>query len=107
MNFQNSILILAIVLLLIGTFVLSYSIKSSIKSKQWPPYIANCPDYWRENANQSCTSLGSNISSGTGCSGTVDFSKMPLCDKYKAANACGIYWDGITYGSNPLVSKCP
>jgi hypothetical protein len=109
MNFQNSILILSIVLLIVGTIVLSYSIKSSIKSQQWPPYIANCPDYWVDTTGDgtSCSGGTANVNLGlTGCHGVVNFDRMNVCDKMKVSNKCGIYWDGITYGNNQVVSKC-
>lgn len=109
MNFQTSILILAIVLLLVGSIVLSYSIRASVKSQKWPPNISNCPDYWVDELGDgtTCTSTGTNVNENlTNCSGTVDFSVLSLCDKKKSANTCGIYWDGITYGHNPLISKC-
>jgi hypothetical protein len=109
MNFQFSILILAIILLIIGTIVLSYSIKSSIKSQKWPPYISNCPDYWLDTTGNgsACKSSNVNISSSGGlCKGIVDFSRFDDCQKYKISNSCGIYWDGINYGNNKLSKIC-
>ena len=108
MNFQNSILILAIILLIIGTIVLSYSIKSSIKLKKWPPYISNCPDYWQDKNGDGSYCIGSDVNTSTGalCNGTVNFSAYNNCQKYNISNACGIYWDGINYGNNSLVKEC-
>lgn len=107
MNFQYSILILAIILVIVGSIILSYSIKSSIKSKKWPSYISNCPDYWLDTTGDgtACKSNLVNVSTGTGCYGDqVNFSGKSLCEKYKISNECGIYWDGINYG-NPKVAK--
>lgn len=108
MNFQNSILILAILLLIVGTITLSYSIKSSIKSQKWPPYVSNCPDYWLDPTGDGtqCTSSTVNISSGALCSGRVNFNQYNSCQKYSISNQCGIYWDGINYGNNALSKQC-
>ena len=108
MNFQYSILILAIVLLILGTIVLSYSIKSSIKSKKWPPNVSNCPDYWLDPSGDgsSCQSTDVNTGSGDLCSGTVNFSTYNECEKYNISNECGIYWDGINYGNETIIKKC-
>lgn len=108
MNFQYSILILAIILLIVGYIILSYSIKASIKAQKWPPYISKCPDYWIDtNGNGSaCKSSNVNSSSGQLCSGIVDFSKYTDCQKYNISNACGIYWDGLNYGNTTLSKQC-
>jgi hypothetical protein len=108
MNFQTSILILSIVLLLVGSIVLSYSIKSSVKSKKWPTNISNCPDYWIDEDGDGikCRSNGVNANSNlVNCNGIVDFSGS-LCDKKNKAIKCKINWDGITYGNNSLNSIC-
>lgn len=110
MNFQFSILIFAIVLVIVGTIVLKYSVKSSVRSQKWPPYVANCPDYWLDTKGDgtACQSDGMNDHPKmTGCTGTVDFTKYKtLCDKYNVSNTCGIYWDGINYGNNSLSKQC-
>jgi len=46
MNFQRIILIVALFFLVILTFFLFYSIRSSLKSKKYFTNISNCPDYW-------------------------------------------------------------
>jgi hypothetical protein len=108
MIFQNSILILAVVLLIIGSIVLAYAIKSSIKSQKWPPYVSNCPDYWLDTTGNgsACKSSGVNMSPGALCSGTVNFSKYDPCQKYNISNTCGIYWDGVNYGNEALSKQC-
>ncbi len=107
MNFQFSILIFAIVLVIVGTLVLRYSVKASIQSQKWPPFVANCPDYWMDTTGDgsACQSSTMNSNSKSGCNGTVNFSKFNTCQKYNIANDCGIYWDGINYGNTSLNSK--
>ena len=107
MNFQFSILIFAIVLVIVGTLVLRYSVKSSIESQKWPPYIANCPDYWIDTTGDgsACKSSTMNVSPAVGCFGIVNFNQFSTCEKYNHSNQCGIYWDGINYGNTSLNSK--
>jgi hypothetical protein len=108
MNFQISILILAIVLLLVGSITLSYAIKSSIKAQKWPPHVSNCPDYWQDVSGDGSACLGTHVNTTPGalCSGTVNFSKYNSCQKYNISNTCGIYWDGINYGNEILSKQC-
>jgi hypothetical protein len=107
MNFQFSILIFAIVLVLVGTLVLRYSVKSSIVSQKWPPYIANCPDYWIDTTGDgsACKSSAMNVSPEVGCFGVVNFNEMNTCQKFKRSNDCKIYWDGINYGNTSNTAK--
>lgn len=108
MNFQYSILILAIILLIVGTIILSYSVKASVKSQKWPPYVSNCPDYWldTDGHGSACKSSIMNQSPGALCSGVVNFSKYNDCQKYNISNQCSIYWDGINYGNNNMSKQC-
>ena len=108
MNFQTSILILAGVLLLVGAIIIGYAIRNTIRSKTWPTYIANCPDYWTDQAGDGsqCVSHDANAGTGALCSGTVNFSQYASCDKYNISNTCGIYWDGINYGNQTLQKQC-
>jgi hypothetical protein len=107
MNFQFSILIFAISLVIVGTLILRYSVKASIQSQKWPPFIANCPDYWIDTTGDgsACTGSNMNVSPAVGCFGTVNFNTMNTCQKYNHSNTCGIYWDGINYGNTSLNSK--
>lgn len=106
MNFQYSLLIFAIVLVILGSLILKYSVSSSVRGEKWPPYVANCPDYWTDTTGdgKACKSSTINIGFGQSCNGIVNFSSMDNCQKYNTSNQCGIYWDGINYG-NPYMAK--
>lgn len=108
MTFQRWILVIFIIGLLISAIIFSYSIRSTIKKKKWPPVIANCPDYWIDQTGDGskCVSVSFNESNGSSCSGTVDFSNMNLCQKYKQMQKCKtIIWEGVTH-SNPDAKQC-
>jgi len=86
------------------------------KDEQWPPVVADCPDYWllrgaTDSESQKCVNvkdLGTCPAASGKKHAEMDFTKYPfnesndLCAKYKWATKCGIPWDGITYGvENP------
>jgi len=113
-NFQGSVIIISVILfilLLVLFAVLLYSMKNS-SSSNWPPVVGDCPDYWVDlSGNGAKCSNALNL--GT-CStqNTMNFSVAPyigsngLCAKYNWATACGLTWDGITYGvANPCVKS--
>jgi hypothetical protein len=107
MNFQQIVLIISFVFLLIFTIVTIYSVAASKKEDNVPAYISNCPDYWSDPTNdgRSCTNTnGYNRSTLSSCSG--DFSGS-VCEKYKKVLQCpGVIWNGITYGNNNNVKNC-
>ena len=124
-----SFTILLIVLLIFMAIVLKYS----DAEKQWPPVVADCPDYWYDSYHDVSTgsdpddpdsddvdpddpaATGVNICYNVKDLGTCDqkmmnFNQAPYigvdgdCNKWKWATACGITWDGITDG-NPCDYK--
>jgi len=106
-NFQRVVIIIAIVLLIV-IFVFTLIILSRSKSSQsWPPVIGDCPDYWIDLSGNGAMCVNPK-KLGTCNNESMNFSVSPwvgsngLCAKYNWANACGLTWDGITYGvSNP------
>jgi hypothetical protein len=83
------------------------TISKSKKNQQWPPLIAECPDYWLMDGsgnNATCINvkhLGNSNAPTTMQFNTPAFTgSNALCSKYTWANANGLTWDGITYGVN-------
>ncbi len=108
MTFQRWVLLFFVLGLIFASIVFTYSIRSTIKKRKWPPKIANCPDYWIDQTGDGskCVSVNFNSSDGSSCSGTVDFSNLNICQKYKKMKKCkSIIWEGITY-SNPTAQQC-
>lgn len=116
-SFQRIVTIIAIINLVICFIVIAVVLLRSKRSEVWPPMVGDCPDYWIDasgNGSQciNVKDLGTcNSNPGPDGHSTMDFSVSPytgssgLCGKYLWANACGVTWDGITYG-NGGTSPC-
>jgi hypothetical protein len=109
MNFQSTVLTVAVVLLLICMILISIALVKSKGAEQWPPIIGDCPDYWIDLSGNGaqCVNmkdLGTCSSGTSGAHQQMNFTVPPytgqngLCAKYKWAKGCGITWDGITSG---------
>ena len=108
-DFKKKVILFFLLLLVIILIIMAYTINSKTNNMKWPPYIANCPDYWLDlSSNGSMCynqhSLGRcGIPSQTN-ENTVDFTldmytnSQGDCNKKKWAENCQVTWDGITYG---------
>jgi len=114
MNFQKKVIIAGFIILLIILLGVGATSKYGT-DEQWPPIVSDCPDYWTLKGTKESPMCINTRNLGT-CSSTegkkhstMDFSKYPFndevtgtCSKYKWATACGVSWDGLTYGvENP------
>ena len=118
LDFKKKLIIFFLILLVIILFIISYTIKNKTNDIKWPPYVANCPDYWLDlSSNGSMCynkhSLGTCGVPVSGNDNTIDFTRSIYtssqgdCNKKKWAERCGVSWDGITYGygnNNPCSS---
>jgi hypothetical protein len=114
MNFQQIVLIIAIVVLIILLTFIGVTLSKSKYSESWPPMVGACPDYWEDltGNGESCF----NVKKIGKCNiptledkNTMNFNVPPFntfdlgnCEKLKWANNCQISWDGITSESNAL-----
>lgn len=108
-NFQKIVLIVFLLILVVALILIGIKMNKKINNN-WPPYVANCPDYWLDlgGDGSQCFNnkeLGScNIPISETDKNTKDFTVSAytgsdgLCKKKKWANACGVAWDGINYG---------
>lgn len=106
MNFQQIVLIVSGIFIIIFTTMSIYSVSRS-KNKNAKTYVANCPDYWEDlkNDGSTCINTGYNNSSNIITCGS-DFSGS-ICEKYNKVLQCpGVAWDGITYGNNQNIANC-
>jgi hypothetical protein len=112
MNFQKIVLIVATMILIVVLVIIGISLSKSMNNN-WPPTVADCPDYWIDLSGngQACFNthgLGKcNIPSESDKL-TMNFNQSPfigsngICAKYKWAKNCQVTWDGITSGvKNP------
>jgi hypothetical protein len=114
-GFQKIVLYSAIIILIIALVVIGVSL-SYAKGETWPPMVPSCPDWWiidgsgnnancidiKDLANEQCRGNNEghlkknfNTAQYTGSNGN--------CAKRTWANACGVSWDGITYG---VINPC-
>ena len=116
--FQKIVLFTAIIILVLSLVIIGVALNSKSSSVLWPPFIADCPDYWLLDGsgnNTTCT----NIKDLGTCPPSTDSQHLVmnfndpiytgtngLCAKYKWATNCNVTWDGITYGvPNPCIKK--
>ena len=97
MNFQKIVLVTAIIILILMLTFIGYALYSHRFNRQFPPIVAECPDFWVSNKKE-CTNpknLGK-------CTGPKNFNSKTYqghdgaCAKSKWANNCGLSWQGIT-----------
>lgn len=100
MSFQQIVLIIAGVLLVVFLIMIAFSI-SGVRSKLvYPPEQAECPDYWKVVGVNKCENV-KGLGNGT-CSNVMDFNGAQyqgasgLKEKQKWAQQCGLVWDGVT-----------
>ena len=112
MSFQKTTVIIAIIMLILCLIFISISLYNDKYNSQYPPVIADCPDYWIDRSSgdgAKCMNV-KNLGK-SGCSEEVDFSKnkwqgdVGLCRKYKWARGCNLSWDGITNASKDPCDK--
>ena len=110
--FKKIVLFTAIIILVLSLVIIGVALNSKSSSVLWPPFIADCPDYWLLDGsgnNTTCT----NIKDLGTCPPSTDSQHLVmnfndpiytgtngLCAKYKWATNCNVTWDGITYGVN-------
>jgi hypothetical protein len=99
MSFQKTIINIAVVTLIIMLGFIGYMMYKSSADTQYPPDVAECPDYWTVVGLERCQNkmgLGS-------CGGGIkDFSGADwqgqggLKKKLEWSKGCGLVWDGVT-----------
>ena len=110
-GFQKIVLYSAIIILIVALVIIGLTLSYSKEKQIWPPIVPDCPDYWTIDGsgnNATCVNmkdLGS-CPKGNNNHQKVNFNQAPYvgstgnCAKFNWAKACGISWDGITYGVN-------
>lgn len=113
LNFQKTILVIAILIFILMLIVVGSVIAKSNKKQAWPPIVGDCPDYWIDLSGNgeaclnvkslgTCNKPGSlfsafpgNDSPGNGLANYSDVS-LDQCKGYCLANDNCF---GLTYGS--------
>lgn len=101
MTFQQTVLVVALILLIISLIIIALLIKSATLSGKFPPETGKCPDYTTANLSEDGT-LNCIIPDGLGsCPGTT-ITPDPgtdvgsITNNCNYAKNCGLVWDGIT-----------
>ena len=104
LNFQKIILIIAITILIVSLVFIGMQIKKSNSKQVWPPFVPQCPDFWKMNAEGSCVPTTAaqnkcNITTGINFTEGVYAGTGGACKKREWATECNAAWEGITYGT--------
>ena len=103
MTFQNVVLSITLVVLVVSLVVMGLLIKRSKSSYSYPPSVLQCPDYFTlvsPNVCKNVHKLGKCKDNGTPRE-LWDFSSSKFLgetgkqNKCKLANFCEISWDGV------------
>jgi hypothetical protein len=85
LSFQQIVIIIAVVLLIVTLTVIGYMMNSIEKLKPWPPSSNQCPDGWTYNiTSKTCGSTGINVGSmitdiSCGLAGSLTMSGSRQC----------------------------
>ena len=110
MSFQQNVLRVAIVLLIITSVIVFIMLYFSKNQYQFPPMVSKCPDYWviksdgGDPPNYTCDDAANTMPDGTNY--TIDakdnillpdsITSNQLCDLKENLNSKNILWTGIS-----------
>jgi hypothetical protein len=102
MNFQRTTIMVALIVFFLVMIIIGFLLYKSKSTLDYPPEIAECPDYWKVIGVQKCENVKG---LGTNCISPMDFSgpewqgENGLKKKETWATNCGVTWDGVTNNS--------
>ena len=111
MNFQRKVLLVASILFVLTALFIIYTLYSGKYSKEFPPVVASCPDYWLDhqvkdalgNTKSNCVNVKNLGTCPDQKSNSFDepqwLGETGECRKSKWAKLCNLTWDGITNNS--------
>lgn len=112
MSFQKTTMIIAIIILIICLIFIGISLYNSKYNTQYPPVVADCPDYWLDLSDGDGANCVNKKNLGkSNCNKSMNFSTSfwtgdeGLCRKYKWARKCNLTWDGVTNGTDACSSS--
>ena len=115
-NFNKMVVTISCVLFIILMVLIYYKLlnfKAKTSAGQWPPVVSNCPDYWQDNGHNgsdcvnvkdlgTCPAAPGKDHLHKNFTDTDYTGSMGACNKYNWANSCGVFWEGVNYGTtNP------
>tara|TARA_Y100001935_G_scaffold173244_1_gene143075 strand:- start:5689 stop:6036 length:348 start_codon:yes stop_codon:yes gene_type:complete len=103
-SFQESVMIISVIILVLSLIVIGVALyRQKYADVQFPPVVADCPDYWTlDNTNGSTVCKNVQKLGSPQCHDDMNFS-LPkwsgtggLCAKSEWARNCELVWDGVT-----------
>lgn len=103
-SFQVGTIIIAFIILSVCLVLIAYSLSQVKNNAQYPPVVADCPDYWldmSDGTGGNCINKHADLGL-TSCEKKMDFSKpfwsgeLGMCRKKQWAQKCNLTWDGVT-----------
>lgn len=103
-SFEMGTIIIAFIVLILAFMFIAFSLSKVNITSQYPPVVAECPDYWldlSDGSGNKCVNKQSNLGNSD-CAKTMSFSdsswsgELGLCRKKQWAQKCNLTWDGIT-----------
>ena len=106
-SFQTTVMSISIVLLIICLIFVGISLYRNKYNQDFPPSVANCPDFWLDQStkNNGSKCVNNQNLGNSQCQKTMDFSgsmwsgDAGLCNKLKWARSCDLSWDGLDNSS--------
>jgi len=98
--FQKTVLAVAAGCFVLVLVLSYYLMIRAEKTETWPPYVAQCPDYWDLSNNTTCMNTPKQTANGVAIA-NYSIAGQTTCQQYNWALSNNVPWDGITYGVNP------
>jgi len=110
-NFQKIVIVIAIILLILALGFIGTAISNEKNTHDFPPVIAECPDYWTHDVEQNKCINDRELGEEHPVYGSKlkeflinDHRIKSMCNKKKIMNEFKLSWDGIT--NNPKLDTC-
>ena len=110
-NFQKIVIVIAIILLILALAFIGTAISNEKNTHDFPPVIAECPDYWTHNVEKNKCINERELGEEHPVYGSkfkefwiLDHRIKSMCNKKKIMNEFKLSWDGIT--NNPKLDTC-
>ena len=110
--FQKTVVTVASTILIISLCLIGITLYRQKYTSNYPPVIANCPDYWTDTSgNNGSRCINEQNIGNMACTRAPDFTTAMYagtegsCEKLKWATTCNLSWDGITNNPDKCGSK--